>query len=44
MISTKAHKNHKDSRFMMGADDYLAKPAEPSEILGRVETLLSSTN
>jgi len=44
VISTKTHNNHKDSRFRMGADDYLTKPAEPSEILGRVETLLSSTN
>jgi two-component system, OmpR family, alkaline phosphatase synthesis response regulator PhoP len=41
IISAKARQEDKDIGLKMGADDYLAKPADPSEILAKVETLLT---
>lgn len=41
MISAKARQEDKDVGLHMGADDYLAKPVKPSEILAKVETLLA---
>ena len=41
IISAKARQEDKDIGLKMGADDYLAKPADPSEILAKVETLLA---
>ena len=44
MLSAKARQEDKDIGIKMGADDYLAKPADPSEILAKVETLLTGAN
>ena len=43
MISAKAHQEDKDTGIKVGADVYLTKPVEPSEILAKVESLLSNT-
>jgi DNA-binding response OmpR family regulator len=44
MMSAKAHQDDKDIGLRMGADDYLTKPASPSEIVAKVETLLTGTS
>ena len=41
MLSAKAQEIDKDTGVKVGADDYLAKPADPSEIVSRVESLLA---
>ena len=41
MLSAKAQEIDKATGLKMGADDYLTKPADPSEIVSRVETLLA---
>jgi two-component system alkaline phosphatase synthesis response regulator PhoP len=41
IISAKARQEDKDIGLKMGADDYLAKPADPAEILAKVEALLA---
>ena len=40
MLSAKARQDDKDVGLKMGADDYLAKPADPSAIVDRVKALL----
>jgi len=40
IISAKARQDDKDVGFKMGADDYLTKPVDPSEIMAKVEALL----
>jgi two-component system alkaline phosphatase synthesis response regulator PhoP len=40
MLSAKAQEIDKTTGLKMGADDYLTKPADPSEIAARVESLL----
>ncbi|OGO00561.1 MAG: hypothetical protein A2Y90_03250 [Chloroflexi bacterium RBG_13_52_12] len=41
IISAKNQKEDIDTGFRAGADDYLPKPASPTEIISRVERLLS---
>jgi len=41
MLSAKAQEIDKNTGLKVGADDYLAKPADPSEIVRRVESLLA---
>lgn len=41
MLSAKAQEIDKTTGLKMGADDYLAKPADPSEIVARVANLLA---
>lgn len=41
IISAKTQKEDINAGFKAGADDYLLKPASPTEILNRVESLLS---
>lgn len=41
MFSAKAQEIDKDTGLKVGADDYLAKPADPSEIVSRVGKLLA---
>ncbi len=41
MLSAKAQEIDRATGFKVGADDYLVKPAAPSEILSRVEALLA---
>ena len=41
MLSAKAQEMDKTTGLKVGADDYLTKPASPSEIVKRVETLLA---
>lgn len=41
MLSAKAQETDKTTGLKMGADDYLAKPADPSEIVARVANLLA---
>ncbi len=43
MLSAKAREIDKDTGLKIGADDYLAKPADPSMIVAKVRTLLAST-
>ena len=43
MISAKVHQDDKDIGLRMGADDYLTKPAAPSAVVAKVETLLAGT-
>ena len=43
MLSAKAQEIDKATGVKVGADDYLAKPADPSEIVSRVENLLAQT-
>jgi len=40
MLSAKARDIDRNTGLREGADDYLSKPADPSEILRRVESLL----
>jgi len=40
MLSAKAQESDKTTGLKMGADDYLAKPADPLEVAARVKTLL----
>jgi len=41
MLSVKAREIDKATGFKVGADDYITKPADPSEIVSRVESLLA---
>lgn len=41
MISAKARKDDKDVGLQVGADEYLTKPVDPSEILARVQALFA---
>ena len=41
MLSAKAQTTDKDTGLKVGANDYLAKPADPSEIVRRVGSLLA---
>jgi two-component system alkaline phosphatase synthesis response regulator PhoP len=41
MVSAKAREIDKATGLKMGADDYIIKPADPSEIVSRVESLLA---
>jgi DNA-binding response OmpR family regulator len=41
IISAKTHKEDISAGLRAGADDYLPKPASPTEIISRVESLLS---
>jgi len=41
MISAKARDEDRDIGLKVGADDYLAKPVEPSTMLEKIERLLS---
>ncbi|MFC1914154.1 response regulator [Chloroflexota bacterium] len=41
ILSGRAQQIDRATGFKMGADDYLTKPATPSEIINRIETLLS---
>ncbi len=41
MISAKAREIDKTTGLKVGADDYITKPADPSEVVSRVETLLA---
>lgn len=43
MLSAKARQADRDMGLKMGADDYLAKPADPTTIVDRVKTLLDTT-
>lgn len=44
MFSAKAQEADKDTGLRVGADDYLVKPAAPSDIVKRVEKLLAAKN
>lgn len=44
MFSAKAQEADKDTGLRVGADDYLVKPAAPSDIVNRVEKLLATKN
>ena len=41
MLSGKAREVDKETGLKVGADDYLIKPASPSEIIDKVESLLA---
>ncbi len=41
MVSAKGREIDKATGLAVGADDYITKPADPSEIISRVETLLA---
>ena len=41
MMSAKAQESHISTGMRVGADDYLTKPADPSEIVRRVANLLA---
>ena len=41
MLSAKAQETDKATGLKVGADDYITKPADPSEIINRVRTLLA---
>jgi DNA-binding response OmpR family regulator len=41
MLSAKAQEIDRNTGVKVGADDYLAKPADPSEIVSRVGSLLA---
>ncbi len=43
MLSAKARQEDKDMGIRVGADDYLTKPVDPSEILTKVQTMLANT-
>jgi len=42
MLSAKAREIDKDTGLKIGADDYLAKPSDPSKIIAKVKALLAS--
>ena len=44
MFSAKARQDDKDAGLRVGADDYLAKPADPSEIRAKVAALLGNAS
>ena len=44
LLSAKAHEDDKDIGLRVGANDYLTKPAEPSTIVAKVETLLAGAS
>jgi len=44
MISAKARQEDKNIGLKLGADDYVAKPADPLVIVDKVKTLLANTN
>jgi two-component system alkaline phosphatase synthesis response regulator PhoP len=44
MFSAKAQEADKGTGLKVGADDYLVKPAAPSDIVNRVEKLLAAKN
>lgn len=44
MMSAKARQEDKDVGLRRGADDYLAKPVDPLEMVAKVETLLAGTS
>jgi len=44
MLSAKARQEDKDTGIRVGADDYLTKPVDPSEIVTKVQTLLANTD
>ena len=44
ILSAKARQEDKDVGIHVGADDYLAKPADPSEILAKIQALLIDAN
>ena len=44
MMSAKARQEDKDAGLKKGADDYLAKPVDPLEMVARVETLLAGAS
>ena len=41
ILSGRAQQTDRATGFKMGADDYLAKPAAPSEIINRIESVLA---
>ncbi len=41
MLSAKAQEIDKITGLKVGADDYLAKPADPSEVVNRIKKLLT---
>jgi len=41
MLTAKAQDTDRDTALKVGADDYLTKPANPAEIISRVENLLA---
>jgi len=43
MLSAKAQEVDKATGLKVGANDYITKPADPSEIINRVRTLLAQT-
>lgn len=44
MFSAKARQDDKDAGLRFGADDYLVKPADPSEIRAKVAALLGNAS
>ena len=44
LLSAKARQDDKDIGLRVGANDYLTKPAEPSTIVAKVETLLAGAS
>ena len=44
MISAKARQEDRNIGLKLGADDYVAKPADPLVIVDKVRTLLANTN
>ncbi|MBM4452437.1 MAG: response regulator, partial [Chloroflexi bacterium] len=43
MLSAKARQEDKDMGMKMGADDYLSKPVDPTEIINKVQSMLMGT-
>jgi DNA-binding response OmpR family regulator len=43
MLSAKARQEDKDMGLKMGADAYLSKPVDPTEIVNKVKSLLQGT-
>ncbi len=41
MLTAKAQESDRQTGFQVGADDYLIKPVQPSEIVSRVNALLA---
>jgi len=44
MLTSKAQESDRQTGFKVGTDDYLTKPALPSEIVQRVQALLAMTD